>query len=90
MSHQLTVELSDAAFDALERQARAEATSAAELAASLIEWLVADAPPLTEEEREAARMRLEKHFGALALNHPNGADNESIDADLARVYDNQV
>jgi hypothetical protein len=43
-------------------------------------------PELTEEALQAARERFERHFGAVNLGHPTGADNESIDADLAREY----
>ena len=35
--------------------------------------------------------RLRRHFGAVNLGHPTGADNAQIDADLARAYaDNHV
>lgn len=44
------------------------------------------APQLSEEERQAAWERLQQHFGAASLGYPTGADNESIDADLAREY----
>lgn len=30
--------------------------------------------------------RLRRHFGAVNLGHPTGADNAEIDADLARAY----
>lgn len=30
--------------------------------------------------------RLRRHFGVVNLGKPTGADNESIDADLARAY----
>ncbi|MBI4639105.1 MAG: hypothetical protein HY731_00315 [Candidatus Tectomicrobia bacterium] len=43
-------------------------------------------PQLTEEEWEEARQRLLQHAGAASLGYPTGADNESIDADLAREY----
>lgn len=33
-----------------------------------------------------ARERFERHIGAIDLGQPTGADNESIDADLAREY----
>jgi hypothetical protein len=41
---------------------------------------------LTEEESRAAWERLRRHIGAANLGYPTGADNESIDADLAREY----
>ena len=40
----------------------------------------------TESGQPEARARFERHFGAIDLRHPSGADNESIDADLARIY----
>lgn len=43
-------------------------------------------PQLTEEEKKAAMERLLKHAGAADLGYATGADNESIDADLAREY----
>lgn len=30
--------------------------------------------------------RLRRHFGAVDLGHPTGADNAQIDADLAQAY----
>lgn len=44
------------------------------------------APSLTEEERQAAWERLQRHCGAVSLGHATGAENENIDADLAREY----
>jgi predicted transcriptional regulator len=40
----------------------------------------------TTGDRQAARARLLRHAGAENLGYPTGADNESIDADLAREY----
>ena len=44
------------------------------------------APPLREEDRQAAWEQLQQHCGAVSLGYPTGAENESIDADLAREY----
>jgi len=94
MSRALSVELSDAAFTALELRARAAGKSPADLAAVLLEQQFVNPnggqkpQPLPDEQaKQAARERFEKHFGAVNLGHPTGADNESIDADLARAYD---
>lgn len=43
-------------------------------------------PKLTDEETRAAWDRLMRHIGAQNLGYATGADNESIDADLAREY----
>jgi len=61
---------------------------------SLEEWILARlrayVPPvvLSEQERAEAMARLMQHAGAVNLGRPTGADNESIDADLAREYSN--
>ena len=39
-------------------------------------------------ELQAARERLEKHFGSVDLGYATGIDNEEIDADLEREYAN--
>ncbi len=40
----------------------------------------------SQEEANEARARFEQHFGEISLGYATGADNESIDADLAREY----
>src|SRR5688500_17565662 len=93
MSQPLTVELSNAAYAALQAQARAAARTPAEVAAAALEQRVGvlagtsePAKPTTEAEKQGARARFERHFGAVNLGHPTGADNEAIDADLAAAY----
>ncbi len=39
-----------------------------------------------EAAKQRARERFERHVGALNLGYATGADNEQIDADLARAY----
>jgi len=93
MSHPLKVELSDAAFATLQCRARATAKTPAELAAAALEDHFGnlqgtrgnDFPP-DDAEKAAARKRFEGHFGAVNLGYPTGAENEAIDADLARAY----
>ena len=93
MSHPLTVELSDAAYAALQLRAHAAAQSAAAVAAAALEQqfgtrdeLDVSGHPATEAEKKAARERFERHFGEVNLGRATGADNEGIDADLARAY----
>ena len=45
-------------------------------------------PILTPEKREAVMARLRRHAGAVNSSDPNSADNERVDADLAREYGN--
>ena len=42
--------------------------------------------PLTEEEAQLAEARFARWIGAGNSGDPNSADNERIDADLAREY----
>ena len=93
MSHPLTIELSDAAFAALRLRAQAAAQSPAAVAAATLEQCFGDPDgspasgrPATEAEKKAARERFERHFGEVNLGRATGADNEGIDADLARAY----
>ncbi len=37
---------------------------------------------------QAARQRFRRHFGAVDLGYATGTDNDLIDADLEREYDN--
>jgi hypothetical protein len=43
-------------------------------------------PKLTKDESQAAWKRLRRHFGAVNSGDPDSADNDRIDADLAREY----
>jgi hypothetical protein len=45
-------------------------------------------PALTVVERRKARRRLERFAGAVNSGDPQSSDNDKIDADLAREYEN--
>jgi hypothetical protein len=88
MSQPLTVLLSDAAYQALQRRAQAIGKSPAECAANAIEsQFQTDSPATSEIDLGNARERFERHFGALRLGDRFSADNDRIDEDLAREYD---
>lgn len=93
MSQTLSLQLSDSIFAALEQQARAAGQSPAEFAVVALEKQLngSNGPRQVgkssdEAEREARRGSLRRHFGAVNVPDPTGADNEAIDADLAREY----
>jgi len=88
MSQSLTLELSEQAFAAIQRQAQAIGISPAQLAATLLERQFPQAFKLflDEAEKKEARIRFERHFGTLELGGSTDLDNESIDADLVREY----
>jgi hypothetical protein len=83
----LTFAISDALYEAFQQMAAKHGRTLAEVA---LEWLAKDAarsrPQLTEGQQQEAWARLLRHAGAAHLGSPTGADNERIDADLAREY----
>lgn len=53
---------------------------------ALVTLLESEKAPLSAEEAQLAEDRFARWIGAASLGYPTGADNESIDADLAREY----
>ena len=92
MSQALTLELSDDAYTAIRRHAEAARTSPAHWIAVTLEQQYGGGreqgvrAQRTETEQQTARERFERHFGEIDLGYATGADNEKIDADLAREY----
>jgi predicted transcriptional regulator len=91
VSQVLSFELSDEVYAALQQKAEDAGVSLAEFVATSIEQQYAsiireNSQP--ETEKEAVRQRFQSHVGNINLGYPTGADNESIDADLARAYIN--
>jgi hypothetical protein len=81
MTHQLTLELPDEVFQPLLRAAQHAGQSPEQWAAAQLRSCAA-----TSAKQAADLARLLVHAGAVDLGKPTGADNESIDADLAREY----
>jgi hypothetical protein len=92
MSQVLTLELSDADYAILRYRAQLSGVTITEWAiASLKENNRLAKPNLQNEaEKQAARQRFSRHAGAINLGYATGADNESIDADLAKAYTNEL
>ncbi|MEH2317904.1 hypothetical protein [Nostoc sp.] len=91
MSQVLILELSDEVYAALQQQAEVAGVSLAELVATSIEQQYGSLrreKSQTETEKEAARQRFQNHAGSINLGYATGADNESIDTDLVRAYNN--
>jgi hypothetical protein len=93
MSQTLILELSDEVYTMIQRQAEVAGTSPAHWLTKTLEqqyirghaWKSA-LMQRTAGEQQAARARFERHFGEVDLGNATGADNEQIDADLAREY----
>ncbi|MGA9350766.1 MAG: hypothetical protein WBW48_18450 [Anaerolineae bacterium] len=85
MSTVVTLELPDSVYQPLVKIAE-------KTGKPLEEWILAQLwarvprVVLSERERAEAMARLMGHAGAVNLGHPTGADNESIDVDLAQEY----
>ena len=93
MSQTLILELSDEVYTTIQRQAESAGISPAHWLATTLEqqygprhaWQSARRSR-TAAEQHAARVRFEQHFGEVDCPGAVGADNEQIDADLAREY----
>jgi hypothetical protein len=87
MTRTLTFEIPEELYRTFEQMAAKYGKSTEQVA---LEYLAQHAPKprpkLSEEELREARQRFLRHAGAASLGYPTGADNESIDADLAREY----
>jgi hypothetical protein len=93
MSQTLILELSDELYTVIQRQAEAAGTSPAHWLAKTLERQYGSPQPWqsarvhrTAAEQQAARERFERHFGEVDRADAIGADNEQIDADLAKEY----
>ena len=92
MSQTLILELSDAVYTIIQRQAEAAGTSPEHWLANTLERQYrphtgkSAGVQRTAAEQQAARERFAQHFGAVDRADAIGADNEQIDADLAREY----
>lgn len=95
MSQTLTLELSDEVYTVIRRHAEIAGTSLPHWIATILEQQYSRLPDWrrvrtqrTEEEKQAARVSFERHFGEVDLGYATGMDNEQIDADLAQEYAN--
>ncbi|HQU91476.1 MAG TPA: hypothetical protein PLK77_04225 [Pyrinomonadaceae bacterium] len=59
-----------------------------ELATLILEEITSDRTKESKAKPNGNGGGLRELFGSVSLGHPTGADNESIDADLAREYGN--
>ncbi|MEL6488601.1 MAG: hypothetical protein AAFV85_01635 [Cyanobacteria bacterium J06634_6] len=88
MSQTLTVEISEQAFVAIKQQAEESGVAPAYLAALMLEQNLTNASNSTTKSTESVAVQadFEQYFGSLPVEQSLGADNESIDADLAKEY----
>jgi hypothetical protein len=75
-------DLPDVLYDALAEQARRERRNVEDV---VVEWLAGQTRP-AKAVRLARKRRLGRYIGCYRGNDPRAADNDRIDADLAREY----
>jgi hypothetical protein len=81
MSQQLTLELSDEVYSALQAKASAEGLSLATWMVALLSNQTHDASYRFQsaDQKEEARQEFMRYAGTLSLGYATGADNECID-----------
>lgn len=80
MEHKITITVPEDVYQPLVEEALRKGRTPEEEASLRLESSV------TRRNNQHARGSLEELFGSVSLGHPTGADNESIDRDLARAY----
>ncbi|MEK6320713.1 MAG: hypothetical protein AABN33_03405 [Acidobacteriota bacterium] len=87
MSKTLTFEIPEELYEAFDHIAQRDGKTTEQVALEYLSRRAAERrPKLSDEERQAARERLLRYAGAVNSGDPDSADNERIDADLAREY----
>ncbi len=87
MSQTLTTKLSDEIYQVLQRLAPDMGITVKELAMQWVErYAKKPSAQLTDEARQAGWEHLQRHMGTENLGYATDADNERIDADLAKGY----
>jgi hypothetical protein len=82
----ITYELTDELYEILEAQAREQGYSIEDYVKEFFGRFRTRRPQLTADEIAKHKAELEKHFGIIDSGDPHSADNDRIDADLAREY----
>jgi len=89
VTHTVQIDLPEAIYEAVVEAANAEGTTAEEwILANLTARLPAAAEPSqsTMDATKRAGDRFRDSFGIVHSGNPRSADNEAIDADLAKAY----
>ena len=81
MEHKLTITLPDDVYQPLVESAMRQGRTPEEEAALRLKRATSQA-----KNKRAQGKSLEELFGSVSLGYPTGADNESIDRDLACAY----
>jgi len=87
MSKTLVLEIPDEVFSSFQKQAESKGESAEKFVLEIVLKNYSKSNGnITEQEKTDALKELMKFAGAVNSGNPRSADNEQIDADLAREY----
>ena len=86
MSQTINITLPDEVIQPLSEIARKRGQTLEEFARERLIGTIPQRQQLDPEANRQAEERFARWIGSVSLGHPTGADNESIDADLAREY----
>lgn len=87
MNKTLTFQIPEELYAAFDHIARRDGKTTEQVALEYLARRESERrPKLSEDERREARERLSRYAGAVCSGDPNSAENERIDADLAREY----
>lgn len=86
MSQRITVTLPDGVAGPLEEIARARGQTLEEFASEKLAKAVPEHKQVDLSASIQREQRFARWIGSVSLGRPTGADNDSIDADLAREY----
>jgi len=79
MMHAITVELSEATYQAVQQAASRAGTTPEKAVVRAVETAF-------QSQRFPTGLKLSDLFGSVSVGHPKGVDNDALDADLAREY----
>jgi hypothetical protein len=89
MEHKLTVTVPDEVYQPLVQEALRQGRTPEEWAAERLSQTVPRIPAFSDvADEQEAEERFARHIGAWDSGDQNSADNDRIDADLAREYAN--
>lgn len=86
MEHKITITLPDEVYQPLLEAAQEQGRTPEEIAAQRLARTLSSRKTLDAEAAQIAEARFARHIGAVNSGDPRSADNDRIDADLAREY----
>jgi hypothetical protein len=86
MSKRLTITLPDEVYQPLLEAAEQQGRTPEEVASERLARDLSSRKSLDADAARAAEARFARHLGAVKSGDPRSADNDRIDADLAREY----